>query len=120
MGTIHASGPAAALTRPELAPIGIGALAVGLCGLFRAADGLGQPHYVAIHESTQHFGLQFAPVRGSLRAVASWAQRFGGVLVSEKTRDHSEQECTYAGTTFDYNGIEVTAYAYVPVTATGT
>jgi hypothetical protein len=120
MNPIHPSDPAAALAVPELPPIGIGALAVGLTDLFRQADGLGLPHYAAIHESTQHFGLQFAPVRGSLRAVACWAQRFGGVLVSDKRFDHCKQECTYAGTTFEFFGIEVTAYAYVPVTATGT
>lgn len=120
MGSLHTFDPAGGPALPEVSPISIGALAVGLTDLFSKADGLGLPGYVAIHESTQHFSLQFAPVGASLRAVAAWAQRFGSVLVSEKRLNCDQQECTYVGVTFDYFGVEVAAYAYVPVTETGT
>jgi hypothetical protein len=111
-----ASGPAL----PEVPPISIGALAVGLVDLFKKADGLTLPHYACIHESTQYFSLQFAPVAGSLKAVAGWAQRFGAVLVTDKGLNAQKQKCTYVTATFDFFGIEVNAYAYVPVTETGT
>ena len=113
---VRAGSPAA----PELSSIPVSALVVGLSDLLRAADGLGLPHYVAIHATTKHFSLQFAPDRASLKAIARWAQRFGGVLVSENRLNAKQQECMYAGVTFDYSGVEVSAYAYVPVTETGT
>jgi hypothetical protein len=113
MGTTQ---PLTTADSPELPSIPLSALVVGLSGLLRAADGLGLPHYVAIHATTKYFGLQFAPEPASLKAIARWAQRFGGVLVSENRLNAQQQECRYAGVTFDYSGVEVAAYAYVPVT----
>ena len=104
---------------PDLPPIPIGELAVGLRDLLEQAGGLAMPHFVAIHERSQSFGLQFAPVRASLTAVASWALRFGAVVVSEPC-EHQGQQCTYARAAFDYFGVSVTAYTFVPVTETGT
>ncbi len=119
MGSLDTSAPVDGPALPELPPISIRELAVGLVDLFSKADGLALPRYIAIHD-TQHFSLQFAPVRASLKAVACWAQRFGGVLVGEQRLNASQQECTYAGVTFDFFGVEVAAYTYVPVSKTGT
>jgi hypothetical protein len=88
---------------------------VGLADLLRAADGLGLPHYAAI-PTPGYLSLQFAPEPASLKAIARWAQRFGGVLVGDNRLNHRNQECTYAAVTFDHSGVEVCAYAYVPVT----
>jgi hypothetical protein len=104
---------------PELPPIVIAELTVGLRDLLLQAGSLAMPHYITIHQPTQSFDLQFAPVRDSLMAVASWALRFGAVVVSE-TCVSNGQQCRYAGATFDYFGVKVTAYTFVPVTETGT
>jgi hypothetical protein len=116
MGTAQSIGQAGTPAAPELPPISIAALAVGLSDLLRAANGLGLPHMAVIHESTRHYSLQFAPEHASLKALARWAHRFGGVLVSENRLNHDRQPCIYAGVTFDYSGVEVHAYAYVPIT----
>jgi hypothetical protein len=116
MGTAPSIGQAGIPAAPELPSISIAALAVGLSDLLRAADGLGLPHMAIIHESTRHYSLQFAPEHASLKALARWAHRFGGVLVSENRLNANHQACTYAGVSFDYSGVEVGAYAYVPIT----
>jgi hypothetical protein len=116
MGTAPSTGQAGTPAAPELPPISVAALAVGLSDLLRAADGLGLPHYVAIHASTKYFALQFAPEHASLKALARWAHRFGGVLVSENRLNADKQPCTYTDVSFDYSGVEVSAYAYVPIT----
>jgi hypothetical protein len=120
MGSVHPIDPDSGPALPELPPISTRELAVGLVDLFSKADGLILPHFVAVHESTQHFSLQFAPVAASLKAVPCWAQRFGAVLVSGKRLDADDQECTYVCADFDFFGVQVHAYAYIPVTETGT
>jgi hypothetical protein len=114
--TFDPDGPAL----PDIPPISTRELAVGLVDLLSKADGLALPRYATIHETTQAFGLQFAPAAASLRALVSWAQRFGAVLVSKDDTDQHGQPCTYARIAFDYFGVDVTAYAFVPVTETGT
>ena len=116
MGTAPSTGQPGTPAALELPSISVAALAVGLSDLLRAADGLDLPHYAAIHELTRYYSLQFASEHASLKALARWAHRFGGVLVSENRLNHDKQPCIYAGVTFDYSGVEVHAYAYVPIT----
>ena len=120
MGSLDTSNPMSGPALPEIPPISTRELAVGLVDLFSKADGLALPKYVTIHESTQHFGLQFAPVAASYRALAAWAQRFGAVLASDDDTDQHGQPCIYARIVFEFFGVDVTAYALIPVTKTGT
>ena len=61
-----------------------------------------------------------ASSEASLSALAAWAQRFGAVLVSEDNTDEQGRPRTYVRAVFEFFGVEVTAYAFIPVTATGT
>jgi len=115
MTTIPYSSSAA----PDLPPLPIGALVACALDLMRETGDLPQPRYITIHQSTQAIGLQFAKSAASYRALAGWAQRFGAVVASEDRNDPQGQPCRYVRVTFDWFGVEVQAYAYIPVTETG-
>ena len=108
--------PGAAL--PELPPLPIGALAVGLVNLLEEAASLPQPRYIDISE-TQHIGVQFAACQASLRAVTRWALRFGGVIISEPHQGRDGPQ-TYCHAEFRYYGVEVQAYAFIPAETAST
>jgi hypothetical protein len=93
----------------ELPPLPMGALAVGLAELLRAAADLPQPRYINL-SSGQFISLQFAPDRSSFDALTGWALRFGGVVASEP-REDGEIGCHLE---FAYQGVTVGAYAYIP------
>ena len=104
---------------PDLPPLPIGALVACALDLMRETGDLPQPRYISIHQSTQALGLQFDPETPSLGSVARWAKRFGDVLVSKPEEGEHGPE-TWCRTDFDYYGVEVCAYAHIPVTKTGT
>jgi hypothetical protein len=120
MGSLDTSTPVPGPALPDIPPCSARELAVGLLDLFSKADGLTLPALVIIYASTQGFSLQFAKSAASYRALAAWAQRFGAVLASEDRADPQGQPCRYVRVTFDWFGVEVQAYAYIPVTETGT
>jgi hypothetical protein len=113
---VDSSGPAL----PDTAPMSIRELACGLAVLFSKADGLALPGYITIHGASQAYGLQFAGSEASYEAVTSWALRFGAVLASDDHTGQDGQLSKYVRATFDFSGVEVQAYAFIPVTATGT
>jgi hypothetical protein len=117
MGSLSTSTPVNGPALPDI-PFSIRELAVGMTDLFKKADGLALPRYVSIFES-QAFRLQFAP-DGASRALAAWAQRFGAELASDPHTGQDGQRFTYVHTDFEFFGVEVVAYAFIPVTTTGT
>ena len=119
MGSPVTSTPIGGPVLPDLPPCSTRELAVGLVDLFSKADGLPLPKLAIIYASTQAFSLQFAKSAASYRALAGWAQRFGAVVASEDRDDPQGQPCRYVRVTFDWFGVEVQAYAYIPVTETG-
>ena len=113
MTSIHAYDPASGIVPPELPPMSIATLAVGLVDVLSDADHLPQPCYITIHDSSQSVDLQFAPGKASLKALTRWALRFGAVLTSEPHEGkHGPETWCYAK--FDYYGVAVTAYAHIP------
>ena len=104
---------------PELPPLPIGALVACALDLMRETGDLPQPRYITIHQSTQVIGLQFEDEAPSLMDITRWALRFGSVLVS-RPGEGADGPVTWCSTEFDYYGVEVSAYAPIPVTATGT
>src|SRR6516225_9031744 len=104
---------------PELPPLPIGALVACALDLMRETGDLPQPRYITIHQSTQVIGLQFEDEAPSLMDITRWALRFGSVLVS-RPGEGAAGRVTWCSTEFDYYGVEVSAYAPIPVTATGT
>jgi hypothetical protein len=107
-----ANGPAV----PDLPPISIGALAIGLDDLFGRAEGLVLPRTVLINETAQEFLLAFASDPDSLKVITSWAVRFGGVVESHIC-DAPGTPHRHTSVTFDYFGVQVDAYAFIPLPA---
>jgi len=115
MGSLHPFDPNSGPAVPDLPPIPIGALPVGLTDLFKQADGLVLPRHAMITESAQEFALQFAPVTDSAKVVVSWARRFGGVVDSHVCTPNGEPH-RHITLTFDFFGVTVEAYTFIPVT----
>ena len=99
---------------PPIPPLPLGALAVGVANLLQDAAQLPQPRYVALFDPEQ-VSIQFAPVKPSLQAVARWARRFGGVVVTE-TRPSKDGPETWCTAKFSYYGVAVKVYARIPAT----
>jgi hypothetical protein len=119
MTSIHIYDPArAGSALPELPPLPIGALAVGLVNLLQEAADLPAPTYISVSD-TQHIGLQFAPAKASLRAITRWALRFGSVMTSKPQQGTTGTE-TWCRTHFDYYGVAVDAYAHIPAKTAST
>jgi len=103
---------------PEPLPLPIGAIAVGLVNLLQEAASLPAPIHISVFD-TEHIMLQFTPARASLKTITRWALRFGAVVVSEPQQGNSGPEI-WCRAEFGYHGVAITAFAHIPVTATGT
>jgi hypothetical protein len=117
MTSIHAYDPASAgAALPELPPLPIGALAAGAAELLQQAADLAAPTSITVYH-TQHISVQFAPDRASVRAITRWALRFGSVMTSHPGTveyDTGVQAGTFHRTDFEYYGIAVEAFAFLP------
>ena len=118
MGSLDTTTPTSGPALPELPPIPIGALAVGLCDLFQRAGSLPAPSSLAVYGGTEAISLQFDPKPASAKAIASWARRFGGVVdISTHTRGTlSGGPERWVNTSFDWYGVRVDAFAHIPLT----
>lgn len=118
MTSIRIYDPAEAGTAlPELPPLPIGALAVGVAELLQQAASLPAPTSITIYHTTQHVSMQFDPDKDSIRAITRWAARFGSaVTVRPGTVDYDtgSDTGTWYRTQFDYYGITVEAFAFIP------
>jgi hypothetical protein len=103
---------------PELPPLPLGALAVGVANLLEDAAPLPQPRYVALFDPEQ-ISMQFAPAEPSVTAITRWAKRFGGVVVTEPRQGKGGPE-TWCSTKFSYYGVCVQAYARIPARTAST
>ena len=94
--------PADKRTTAELA-----AFAVGLL-----VEDLPQPTYVSVSQSGQEISLQFGDTPDSFRALAEWAERFGGTITGcPHTRE--EQNSVHCQVKFTADGVRVEAYAFI-------
>ena len=99
---------------PDLPPLPMGALAVGLVNLLQEAADLPEPQYVSVSDS-QNISLQFAGDPASLRTLTRWALRFGSVITSQPHPGKTGTE-TWCRTEFAYYGVTIDAYAHIPAT----
>ena len=94
--------PADKRTTAELA-----AFAVGLL-----VEDLPQPTYLSVSHGVQEVSLQFADTPDSFRALAQWAERFGGTITGcPYTRDG--QQSVHCQVKFTADGVTVEAYAFI-------
>ena len=83
------------------------AFAVGLL-----VEDLPQPTYVSVSQSGQEISLQFGDTPDSFRALAEWAERFGGTITGcPYTRE--EQNSVHCQVKFTADGVRVEAYAFI-------
>jgi hypothetical protein len=110
--TIYIYDPKAGDLVPELPPLPIGALAVATVNLLDQAADLDQPRYLSISD-TQNVCFQFPGDKSSMTALTRWALRFGGTLTTSphEGKDGPQTLCRLA---FDYYGVAVEAYAFIP------
>lgn len=103
----------------ELAPLPIGALALGVYNLLQAAADLPAPCAVFIYRA-QCISVQFDGAHpSSIRAITRWSVRFGSVLTCEPNQGEDGTETWYT-TGFDFNGVAVTAYAHIKAATAAT
>jgi hypothetical protein len=97
---------------PELPPMPIGALAVGTAELLQRAADLPAPASITIWDH-QAITIHFARHQDSIRAIAQWARRFGSITTSRPGQIESATG-TWHTTDFDYYGIAVHVFAFIP------
>ena len=102
-----------ATTLPELPPLPIAALMIGVYNLLCEGADLPGPCHVSVSETAQQIDLQFPGKQPSRRAITGWAHRFGSVVTTHPHRDERGQ-FTRVTATFGYYGLTVKAYAYIP------
>ena len=95
--------PADKRTTAELA-----AFAVGLL-----VEDLPQPAYLGVSQAGQEISLQFADTADSFRALAQWAERFGGTVTACPHNDRDGRESAHVQVRFAHLGVHVEAYAFI-------
>src|SRR5215470_18803251 len=82
--------------------------------LAHAADSdLPAPDTAHLSHGGQEVSLGFPGHRDTFRALARWAEEFGGVVTGEPfTRDNG-QESVHCQVKFPYQGVSVEAYAFI-------
>jgi hypothetical protein len=112
MTSIHIYDPASlGAALPDLPPLPIGALAVGLVNLLQEAADLPQPTYVTVSD-TQAIDLLFPGRWPSIKTITRWALRFGSVMTSQPHQGEDGTE-TWCRTEFRYYGVAITAFAHI-------
>ena len=90
----------------------IDALAEYAADLLAKNYDLQRPVYFSVSEAGQQVSLQFAGTPGSFRALAQWAERFGGTVTGcPHTRDG--QQSVHCEVKFTDHGVNVEAYAFI-------
>jgi hypothetical protein len=98
--------------RAALLPLPVCALLIAAWNLLEEASDLPHPRHVSV-SSSQSIDLQFSPGRSSYRAIARWAARFGGVVISSKPIETEHGPRIYCRCEFDYYGLAVEAWAMI-------
>lgn len=110
------------IASPATTALPAAAVTSGVTDLLRlaAGDGLADPHYITVSVGPRYggtvgaAGFQFPPELPSAAAVARWAARFGGETETSYS-DGREGREMWVTAGFGWNGIEVLAYACIPV-----
>ena len=113
MTSIRIYDPASAgADLPELPPMPIGVLAVGTAELLQQAADLPAPTSVTLYDHDA-ISVQFARHKDSIRAITGWARRFGSITTSHPGTVKPDTGAFHS-TDFDYYGIAVHAFAFIP------
>jgi hypothetical protein len=90
----------------------IGALAEYAATLLAKNGDLPAPVYFSVSHGGQEVSLQFGDTHESFRALAQWAERFGGTVTGcPYTREG--QQSVHCQIKFTDDGVQVEAYAFI-------
>jgi hypothetical protein len=92
-------------------------LASHLAGLLADNADLPAPEYFSISAAGQEVRLQFGRTRDTFRALALWAERFGGTVLGSPFTHDDGRESVHCEVEFTDHGIQVKAYAFVNAAA---
>src|SRR5215472_13569860 len=82
--------------------------------LKHAADsGLPPPDMARLSHGGQEASLGFPGHRDTFRALARWAERFGGTVTGEPHTNKDGEQSVYCQVKFPHLGISVEAYAFI-------
>jgi hypothetical protein len=71
------------------------------------------PVFFSVSEAGQQVSLQFAGTPGSFRALAQWAERFGGTVTGCPTTHDDGRQSVHCEVKFTDHGVKVEAYAFI-------
>jgi hypothetical protein len=74
---------------------------------------LADPVYFSVSEAGQQVSLQFAGTPGSFRALAQWAERFGGTVTGCPHTSEDGRQSVHCEVKFTDHGVQVEAYAFI-------
>jgi hypothetical protein len=92
----------------------IAALAEYTAGLLAANSDLPAPQYLTMSQHGQEVVFQFDDTPASFRALAQWAERFGGTLTGEP-HTYDGWQSVHCTVKFTDHEVKVEAYAFVKV-----
>ena len=88
-------------------------LASYAAGLLADTSDLPAPRYFSVSEGGQEICLQFGDDPGSFRALALWAERFGGTVTGQPHTRSDGHQSIHCQVKFTADGVTVEAYAFV-------
>jgi hypothetical protein len=91
-------------------------LASYVADVFAEHRDLPAPAYFSISHAGQEVCLQFGDTPDSFRALALWAERFGGTVTGEPHTNRDGQESVHCQVKFTDHGVNVEAYAFISAT----
>jgi hypothetical protein len=101
------------VTMTDTTTITAAVIARHVADLLTEHSDLAAPALFVIHVRSPELELQFPDSPDSFRALASWADRFGGTLRGEPRTDDPGRESVYCTVRFSFQGIEAKLYAYI-------
>ncbi len=81
--------------------------------LLRENSDLPAPAYFSVSQGGQEIRLQFGDTPGTFRALAQWAERFGGTVTGCPHDDGNGRQSIHCEVKFTDHGVKVEAYAFV-------
>ena len=79
-------------------------------------EDLPEPRYFSVSQTGQEISLQFGDTPESFRALAVWAERFGGTVTGCPHTHSDGQQSVHCTVTFTDDGVKVEAYAFITAT----
>jgi hypothetical protein len=94
--------------------LSIDALAEYAANLLAANSDLPAPRYYSVSQHGQELSLMFDDTPDSFRALAEWAERFGGTLTGQR-QTYDGWQSVHCEVRFTDHGVNVEAYAFIKI-----